>query len=122
MFIPAQTPDLHQPLTQLLEAKPVAPVSAVPGIPEDAQHLDSRVALQWAQPVLQAEKGQTARTALSVPLAVQIVKPLNIKGFESQGPDPDALLKGEVHPMLEEGLASWINYVLTKPSRSGAHV
>ena len=116
MFIPAQTPDLHQPLTQLLEAKPVAPVSAVPGIPEDAQHLDSRVALQWAQPVLQAEKGQTARTALSVPLAVQIVKPLNTKGFESQGPDPDALLKGEVHPMLEEGLASWINFVLTKPS------
>ena len=116
MFIPAQTPDLQQPLTQLLEAKPVAPVSAVPGIPEDAQHLDSRVALQWAQPVLQAEKGQTARTALSVPLAVQIVKPLNTKGFESQGPDPDALLKGEVHPMLEEGLASWINYVLTKPS------
>ena len=94
----------------------MAPVSAVPGIPEDAQHLDSRVALQWAQPVLQAEKGQTARTALSVPLAVQIVKPLNIKGFESQGPDPDALLKGEVHPMLEEGLASWINFVLTKPS------
>ena len=115
MFIPAQTPDLHQPLTQLLDAKPVAPVSAVPGIPEDAQHLDSRVALQWAQPVLQAEKGQTARTALSVPLAVQIVKPLNIKGFESQGPDPDALLKGEVHPMLEEGLASWINFVLNKP-------
>ena len=116
MFIPAQTPDLQQPLTQLLEAKPVAPVSAVPGIPEDAQHLDSRVALQWAQPVLQAEKGQTARTALSVPLAVQIVKPLNPKGFESQGPDPDALLKGEVHPMLEEGLASWINFVLNKPA------
>ena len=94
----------------------MAPVSAVPGIPEDAQHLDSRVALQWAQPVLQAEKGQTARTALSVPLAVQIVKPLNPKGFESQGPDPDALLKGEVHPMLEEGLASWINFVLNKPA------
>jgi hypothetical protein len=116
MFIPAQTPDLQQPLTQLLEAKPVAPVSAVPGIPEDAQHLDSRVALQWAQPVLQAEKGQTARTALSMPLAVQIVKPLNTKGLESQGPDPDALLKGEVHPMLEEGLASWINFVLNKPA------
>ena len=116
MLIPAQTPDLQQPLTQLLEAKPVAPVSAVPGIPEDAQHLDSRVALQWAQPVLQADKGQTARTALSVPLAVQIVKPLNTKGFESQGPDPDALLKGEVHPMLEEGLASWINFVLNKPA------
>jgi hypothetical protein len=116
MFIPAQTPDLQQPLTQLLEVKPVVPVSAVPGIPEDAQHLDSRVALQWTQPVLQAEKGQTARTALSVPLAVQIVKPFNTKGFESQGPDPDALLKGEVHPMLEEGLASWINFVLSKPA------
>ena len=96
----------------------MAPVSAVPGIPEDAQHLDSRVALQWAQPVLQAEKGQTARTALSVPLAVQIVKPFNTKGFESQGPDPDALLKGEVHPMLEEGLASWINFVLNKPAQN----
>ena len=115
MFIPTQTPDLQQPLTQLLETKPVQPVTAVPGIPEDAQHLDSRVALQWAQPVLQGEKGQAARTALAVPLAVQIVKPLNIKGFEPQGPDPDALSKGQVHPMLEEGLASWINFVLSKP-------
>lgn len=115
MFIPTQTPDLQQPLTQLLETKPVQPVTAVPGIPEDAQHLDSRVALQWAQPVLQAEKGQAARTALAVPLAVQLVKPLNIKGFEPQGPDPDALSKGQVHPMLEEGLASWINFVLSKP-------
>jgi len=118
MFIPAQTPDLQQPLTQLLETKPVQPVTAVPGIPEDAQHLDSRVALQWAQPVLQGEKGQAARTALAVPLAVQIVKPLNIKGFEPQGPDPDALLNGEVHPMLEEGLASWINFVLNKQETS----
>ena len=118
MFIPAQTPDLQQPLTQLLETKPVQPVTAVPGIPEDAQNLDSRVALQWAQPVLKGEKGQAARTALAVPLAVQIVKPLNIKGFEPQGPDPDALLKGEVHPMLEEGLASWINFVLNKPMPS----
>ena len=116
MFIPAQTPDLQLPLTQLLETKPVVPVTAVPGIPEDAQHLDSRVALQWAQPVLQGEKGQSARTSLAVPLAVQIVKPLNIKGFEPQGPDPDALLKGEVHPMLAEGLASWINSVAAKPA------
>lgn len=114
MFIPAQTPDLQKPLTQLLETKPVMPVTAVPGIPEDAQHLDSRVALQWAQPVLQAEKGQLARNSLAVPLAVQIVKPLNIKGFEPQGPDPDALRKGEVHPMLEDGLASWINSVVSK--------
>lgn len=114
MFIPAQTPDLQKPLTQLLETKPVVPVTAVPGIPEDAQHLDSRVALQWAQPVLQAEKGQLARNSLAVPLAVQIVKTLNIKGFEPQGPDPDALRKGEVHPMLEDGLASWINSVVSK--------
>lgn len=116
MFIPAQTPDLQLPLTQLLETKPVVPVTAAPGIPEDAQHLDSRVALQWAQPVLPAEKGQSARTSLAVPLAVQIVKPLNIKGFEPQGPDPDALQKGEVHPMLAEGLASWIKAVASKPT------
>jgi len=94
----------------------VQPVTAVPGIPEDAQHLDSRTALQWAQPVFQGEKGQTTRTSLAVPLAVQIVKPLNIKGFEPQGPDPDALLKGDVHPMLAEGLASWINFVASKPA------
>jgi hypothetical protein len=118
MFVPAQTPDLQKPLTQLLETKPVVPVTAVPGIPENAQNLDSRVALQWAQPVLQGEKGQAARTALAVPLAVQLVKPLNIKGFEPQGPDPDALSKGQVHPMLEEGLASWINFVLSKPMPS----
>ena len=115
MFIPTQTPDLQQPLTQLLETKPVQPVSAVPGIPEDAQHLDSRVALQWAQPVLPMEKGQSARNAQSASMAVQIVKALNSKGFEPQGPDPDALLKGEVHPMLAEGLASWINSVVSKP-------
>lgn len=115
MFIPSQTPDLQQPLTQRLETKPVQPVTAIAGVPEDAQNIDSRIALQWAQPVLQAEKGQSARTALVVPLAVQIVKPVNIKGFEPQGPDPDALLKGEVHPMLAEGLASWINFVLSKP-------
>lgn len=114
MFIPAQTPDLQLPLTQLLETKPVVPVTAVPGIPEDAQHLDSRVALQWAQPVLPGEKGQAARNALAIPLAVQLIKPLAIKGFEPQGPDPDALRKGEVHPMLSEGLASWINAVVTK--------
>ena len=114
MFIPAQTPDLQLPLTQLLETKPVVPVTAVPGIPEDAQHLDSRVALQWAQPVLPGEKGQAARNALAIPLAVQLIKPLAIKGFEPQGPDPDALRKGQVHPMLSEGLASWINAVVTK--------
>lgn len=116
MFIPTQTPDLQQPLTQLLETKPVQPVSAVPGIPEDAQNLDSRVALQWTQPALPGEKGQTARSALAVPLAVQIVKPLNIKSFEPQGPDPDALRKGDVHPMLAKGLASWINAVVSKPA------
>ena len=118
MFIPTQTPDLQQPLTQLLETKPVQPVSAVPGIPEDAQHLDSRVALQWAQPVLPMEKGQSARNAQTASMAVQIVKALNSKGFEPQGPDPDALRKGEVHPMLAKGLASWIQDVLSKPVSS----
>jgi hypothetical protein len=114
MFIPAPAPDLHLPLTQRLEAKPVTPVTAVSGIPEDVIHLDSRVALQWTQPVLQGEKGQSARNILTMPISAEGVQPLQVAGFEPQGPDPDALLKGEVHPMLEHGLASWLGFVSGK--------
>ena len=118
MFIPAQTPDLQLPLTQLLETKPVLPVTAVPGIPEDAQHLDSRIALQWAQPVLQGDKGQATRASLDTPKSAEAVQPLQVSGFEPQGPDPDALLKGEVHPMLAQGLASWLSFVAGKKPKA----
>ena len=118
MFIPAQTPDLQLPLTQLLETKPVLPVTAVPGIPEDAQHLDSRIALQWTQPVLQGDKGQATRASLDTPKSVEAVQPMQVSGFEPQGPDPDALLKGEVHPMLAQGLASWLSFVAGKKPKA----
>ncbi|WP_090129170.1 hypothetical protein [Limnohabitans sp. Rim11] len=117
MFIPAQTPDLHLPLTQLLEAKPVTPVTAVPGIPEDAQHLDSRVALQWTQPVLQGDPSHASRNSLAATSNPEPVKVLALTGFEPQGPDPDALRKGEVHPLMTRGLASWLAFVLSKPAR-----
>jgi hypothetical protein len=117
MFIPAQTPDLHLPLTQMLEAKPVTPVSAVPGVPEDAQHLDSRVALQWAQPVLHGDKSQAARTPLAPKSDAEPAKVLPLHGFEPHGPDPEALRKGEVHPMMAHGLASWLGFSLSKPTQ-----
>ena len=117
MFIPAQTPDLHLPLTQLLEAKPVTPVTAVPGIPEDAQHLGSRVALQWTQPVLQGDPSHASRNSLAATSNPELVKVLALTGFEPKGPDPDALRKGEVHPLMTRGLASWLAFVLSKPAR-----
>ena len=117
MFIPAQTPDLHLPLTQLLETKPVLPITAVPGVPEDAQHLDTRVALQWAQPILQGEKSQVVRTPLAPNLDPEPAKVMPLKGFEPQGPDPEALRKGEVHPMMAHGLASWLGFALSRPAR-----
>ena len=61
MQIPSHLPDLSAPLIQRQEAAPVSPVVAVAGVPEVAQGLDSRVALQWAQPVLTPEQGQNTK-------------------------------------------------------------
>lgn len=109
MQILAPAQDLHLPLTQRQEAKPVVPVTAVPGVAEQAQSLDSRVALQWTQPVFQGDQGQPARSALAAPL------PLPVPGFEPQGADPDVLSSGQLHPLLAQGLATWIGRVLGKP-------
>jgi hypothetical protein len=110
MHIPAPAQDLHLPLTQRQEANPVLPVTAVPGVAEQAQSLDSRVALQWTQPVFQGDQGQAARSALAAPL------PLPVPGFEPQGADPDALSSGQLHPLLAQGLATWLGRVLGKPN------
>ena len=72
MFIPAPAQDLHLPLTQKLEASPVVPVSAVPGVVEDSQSLDSRVALQWTQPVFAGAEGQAGRSALAAQTLQQL--------------------------------------------------
>ena len=118
MFIPIPAQDLHLPLTQKLEASPVVPVSAVPGVAEEAQSLDSRVALQWTQPVFAGAEGQAGRSALASPLPEALIKSPKpvVPGFEPQGPDPDASQSGDVHPLLSKGLANWLSGVLAKQS------
>ena len=116
MFIPAPAQELQLPLTQKLEASPVVPVTAVPGVAEDAQNLDSRVALQWTQPVFAGAEGQAGRSALAAPLPeVLLQSPKTaVPAFEPQGADPDALKSGEVHPLLAQGLSTWLSGVLAK--------
>lgn len=121
MFIPAPAQDLQLPLTQKLEASPVVPVTAVPGVAEDAQRLDSRVALQWTQPVFAGAEGQAGRSALAAPLPeVLLQQPKTAApGFEPQGADPDALRSGDVHPLLAQGLSQWISGALAKTKANG---
>ena len=118
MFIPTPVQELHLPLTQKLEVGPVAPVTAVAGVPEDAQSLDSRVALQWTQPVFAGAEGQAGRSALAAPppqVLLQSPKSV-VPGYEPQGADPDALQSGDVHPLLAQGLSNWLSSVLAKQS------
>jgi len=118
MFIPTPVQELHLPLTQKLEVGPVLPVTAVPGVAEEAQSLDSRVALQWTQPVFAGAEGQAGRSALVAPLPEALLKSPKtaIPGYEPQGADPDALKSGDVHPLLAQGLSSWLSGVLAKSS------
>jgi hypothetical protein len=37
-----------------------------------------------------------------------------VPGYEPQGADPDALKSGDVHPLLAQGLSSWLSGVLAK--------
>jgi hypothetical protein len=118
MFIPTPVQELHLPLTQKLEVSPIAPVSAVPGVPEDAQSLDSRVALQWTQPVFAGAEGQAGRSLLTAPLPEALLQSPKtaVPGYQPQGADPDALKSGDVHPLLAQGLSSWLSGVLAKSS------
>ena len=124
MFIPTPVQELHLPLTQKLEVGPVLPVTAVPGVAEEAQSLDSRVALQWTQPVFAGAEGQAGRSALTAPLPEALLKSPKTAapGFEPQGADPDALKSGDVHPLLAQGLSSWISGALAKSSGNGSVV
>ena len=116
MFIPTPVQELHLPLTQKLEVGPVLPVTAVPGVAEEAQSLDSRVALQWTQPVFAGAEGQAGRSALVASLPEALLKSAKtaVPGYEPQGADPDALKSGDVHPLLAQGLSSWLSRVLAK--------
>jgi len=124
MFIPTPVQELHLPLTQKLEVGPVFPVSAVPGVAEEAQSLDSRVALQWTQPVFAGAEGQAGRSALTAPLPEALLKSPKtaVPSYEPQGADPDALKSGDVHPLLAQGLSSWLSGVLAKSSGNAANL
>ena len=124
MFIPTPVQELHLPLTQKLEVSPVSPVSAVPGVPEDAQSLDSRVALQWTQPVFAGAEGQAGRSALVAPLPQALLQSPKsaVPGFQPQGADPDALKAGDVHPLLAQGLSTWLSGVLAKSNGNVANL
>ena len=121
MFIPTPVQELHLPLTQKLEVGPVLPVTAVPGVAEEAQSLDSRVALQWTQPVFAGAEGQAGRSVLTAPLPNALLQSPKtaVPGYEPQGADPDALKSGDVHPLLAQGLSTWLSGVLAKSSGSG---
>jgi hypothetical protein len=121
MFIPTPVQELHLPLTQKLEVGPVLPVTAVPGVAEEAQSLDSRVALQWTQPVFAGAEGQAGRSALTAPLPQALLQSpkVAVPGYEPQGADPDALKSGDVHPLLAQGLSSWLSGVLAKSNGNG---
>jgi len=118
MFIPIPVQELHLPLTQKLEVGPVLPITAVPGVAEEAQSLDSRVALQWTQPVFAGAEGQAVRSALVAPLPQALLQSpkVVVPGYEPQGADPDALKSGEIHPLLAQGLSTWLSGVLAKSS------
>ena len=121
MFIPTPVQELHLPLTQKLEVGPVLPVTAVPGVAEEAQSLDSRVALQWTQPVFAGAEGQAGRSALTAPLPSALLQSPKaaVPGYEPHGADPDALKSGNVHPLLAQGLSTWLSGVLAKSSGIG---
>jgi hypothetical protein len=123
MFIPTPVQELHLPLTQKLEVGPVLPVTAVPGVAEEAQSLDSRVALQWTQPVFAGAEVQAGRSALVAPIPEALLKSTKtaVPGYEPQGADPDALKSGDVHPLLAQGLSSWLSGVLAQ-SNGNANV
>ena len=124
MFIPTPVQELHLPLTQKLEVGPVSPVTAVPGVAEEAQSLDSRVALQWTQPVFAGAEGQAGRSALAAPLPQALLQSpkLAVPGFQPQGADPDALKSGDVHPLLAQGLSTWLSGVLAKSNGNVANL
>jgi hypothetical protein len=70
--------------------------------------------------VFAGAEGQAGRSALVAPLPEALLKSPKtaIPGYEPQGADPDALKSGEVHPLLAQGLSSWLSGVLAKSNGS----
>jgi hypothetical protein len=45
-----------------------------------------------------------------------------VPGFQPQGADPDALKSGDVHPLLAQGLSTWLSGVLAKSNGNVANL
>jgi hypothetical protein len=45
-----------------------------------------------------------------------------VPGFQPQGADPDALKAGDVHPLLAQGLSTWLSSVLAKSNGNVANL
>lgn len=58
MQIPAQPSNMPDAVALRRDVAPTQPVAAVAGVAEQAQKLDPRVALRWAQPVFDAQAGR----------------------------------------------------------------
>ena len=77
------------------------------------------MALQWTQPAFAGAEGQAGRSVLAklatpLPEALLQAPKTAVPVFEPQGADPDAM--GNVHPLLAQGLSTWLNGVLAKSS------
>jgi hypothetical protein len=74
--------------------------------------------------VFAGAEGQAARSALAAQLPLTLLqspKPA-VPGFQPQGADPDALKSGDVHPLLAQGLSTWLSGVLAKSNGNVANL
>ena len=71
MQIPLTPPDHTTPLPARREVQALSPVTPTPGVESQAETLDTRLALQWTQPVLGDHSADIARSALERIQAVQ---------------------------------------------------
>lgn len=69
MQIPAQPASTADAAALRRDVQPSAPTSPVAGVAEEAQNIDPRVALKWAQPVFKGESVQLMRDAAASALA-----------------------------------------------------
>lgn len=69
MQIPSQPATAADASQLRRDTAPSQPAAAVAGVAEQAQKLNPRLALRWAQPVLQAEAGQFMRDSAAAALA-----------------------------------------------------
>jgi hypothetical protein len=68
--------------------------------------------------VFAGAEGQAGRSSLTAPLPESLLQSPKtaVPGYQPQGADPDALKSGDIHPLLAQGLSTWLSGVLAKSS------